>query len=59
MSNVIYTSMNWITIGDGLAQIRIQAITWNNDDLLIAPLWIKFSQIKIKLHQFLFKKMLL
>ena len=44
--------------GNGLSPVRRQAITWTNTDLLsIAPLGTNFNEIRIKIQNFLFKKM--
>ena len=53
--------MNWVNIDsdNGLPPVRRQAITWTNADLLpIGPLGTKFSEIQIKLKDFLLMKML-
>ena len=56
----IYASVNWVTIssGTGLSPVRHQAITWTSAGLLsFEPLGIKFSDIRIAVLTFLFKKM--
>ena len=53
----IYVSMNWVSIGlgNGLLPARHQAITWTNADLLsIGHLGTNFSEIRIKMHDFLY-----
>ena len=45
--------MNCISIvsDNGLSPVRLQAITWNNADLLlIGPLGTNFSEIRIKIE---------
>ena len=56
----IYASVNRVSIGsdNGLWPFRRQAIILTNTGLLsIGPLWTKFSEIWIKMQDFLFMKM--
>ena len=56
----IYASANWVSIGsgNGLSPVRCQAITWTNADLLsIGLLGTTFSEIRIGILSFSFKKM--
>ena len=55
-----YASVNWVSIGsdNGLSPGRRQAIAWTNAGLLLnGPLGINFSEIWIKIQNFLFMKM--
>ena len=52
------SKLTTIGSGNGLSPRRRQAIIWTNAGiLLIRPLRSKFSEILIKVHMFLFKKM--
>ena len=56
----IYASVNWISIdsGNGLSPIRGQVITWTSAHLpSIEPLGTNFSEIRIQVQNFSFKKM--
>ena len=58
----IYASMNWASIGsdNGLSPVRHKVITWTNACLLsIRPLETNFSENRIKIQNYSFKKMLL
>ena len=52
--------MNWVIIGlgNGLAPVRRQAITWTNVHVLsIGSLGTNFSEIRITIQNFLIKEM--
>ena len=58
----LHASVNYTITGsdNGLAPHRRQAIIWTNDGiLLIGPLETNFSEMLIKIHTFLFKKICL
>ena len=58
--SLVCVNLLWPSSDNGLSPFWCQAIIWTNADmLLIGPLWRNFSEIRIKVHQFLFRKMCL